>query len=196
MVPGRDLYSIRVRIGAIAVSTAIGVASGACAAQNPPAPVTPPVPAFLRGAAPPSPEPSRADYLAADSITLEWKPSCLFWLSSGACRTTRLCVTHDGDLRRGPVDSDVTFWTTRMAIGPSGFRSLITAVEEARFYSLPDNIARDSHYCPYFWTEESTATITLFLHQSTKQVIDYQGCKWAPVALRALEMTIDRAAGS
>jgi hypothetical protein len=59
------------------------------------------------------------------------------------------------------------------------------------FGVLPDTIANTPAYCGRRWTDHPTVTTTIFVGARYKRVVDYQGCWWAPAALRHLEGLID-----
>jgi hypothetical protein len=130
--------------------------------------------------------------LSADSIRLE-RFGCGIPLP---CTGYEVLISKGGEitfLSRNPVDSG------RIIRGsmPSGaFKTLMVHVLEAAFVFLPPRIESDSGFCRFKQTEGSTFTITLYTPRRVKRVQDYEGCKWAPASLRALEDYIDKVAGT
>ena len=126
----------------------------------------------------------------ADSLTLE-RTGCF-----GSCPAYRLRVARAGDiLFRSRNRND----TTRVESGRIDSATAATVFQYAdmmRFAELPDRIATEPAYCPNRWTDNPTATTTIFVGGRSKRVEDYYGCWWAPEALRRLERLIDSVSGS
>jgi hypothetical protein len=128
------------------------------------------------------------DYYRADSVVLERAPG----YSVGPAY--RLAITRAGavhyDARRGAPDRSPT-----APLAPSAFGILMAHATASAFAQLPDSIMADRRFCPYLTTDGATLTVVLYLPERAKRVVDYQGCQWAPAALRRFEDAIERAAG-
>jgi hypothetical protein len=171
------------------------IGSAVAVTAQPPA-VNQLVPQFLQGTATPYHGPTDDEYRRADSVVLEWVPSCLGAPVGRGCKGNLLTVTRDGELVYVTDRSSDSTRTIRMRVDPSRFRVIVDHARALGFYNLPDVIIRDRHFCPGFLSDMATTTVTLYLPNSSKQVIDYEGCAWAPVGLRSLEAEIARLTAS
>ena len=125
----------------------------------------------------------------ADSVVLE-RTSCF-----GVCPAYRLRIAQSGDvLYQSRALGDTTHSLSQITAEEA--RHLFQIADILQFDALPDTIARDRAYCPNFVTDYPTATTTVFVGTSSKHVVDYLGCDWAPVGLRRLEGMIDSVAGT
>ncbi len=61
-------------------------------------------------------------------------------------------------------------------------------------YRLPDDIER-SAMCGTAWTGGEHVTITFYMGQRVKRVVDYTGCTWSPIGLRRYQDMIDSVVG-
>jgi uncharacterized protein DUF6438 len=124
--------------------------------------------------------------LTADSVVLE-RTLCF-----GTCPAYRLRAARNGVIlfeSRNPGDQG------RRGTGKISeleYQRLLGAVLGAHFLELPDSIAGDARFCRSWYTDAATATVTVFMPDRVKRVVDYLGCFWAPAALRDLETRIDQ----
>jgi hypothetical protein len=134
---------------------------------------------------------------AADSVVLE-RSRCF-----GNCPAYRLRIGRDGAVAQISRDPADTAGTKTDSIARSQVEWLVDEAERIGFYSLPKVIADDSTLCPLRATDHPTATVTMYLEDSTHTVVDYQGCYTshdrglAPKVqeLRRFEAEIDSIAG-
>ncbi len=61
-------------------------------------------------------------------------------------------------------------------------------------YLLPDDIEH-SPMCGHSWTGGEHVTVTFYLGQRVKRVVDYSGCTWSPIGLRRYQDMIDSVVG-
>ena len=121
----------------------------------------------------------------ADSIVLERTP-CF-----GSCPAYRLRISRDGGVlfhSRNAGDAD------RTEVGSVSARQLehlLMEFELLGFAELPDTIANSREYCGSSRTDAATVITTVFAGATSKQVVDYHGCQWAPSGLRELETLVD-----
>jgi Domain of unknown function (DUF6438) len=129
------------------------------------------------------------DPAKADSIVLERS------LCFGFCPAYRLRVSRSGEvLYRSRASRDTTH--ALASIGADKARELLDGARMLGLDALPDTIANVHAYCPNWPTDYPTATITVFVGQGSKHVVDYLGCDWAPVGLRVFESLVDSVAGT
>jgi len=128
---------------------------------------------------------------SVDSVVLE-RTLCF-----GVCPAYRLSLTRAGGIHfesRNPGDSGRTASAT---IPTTDFHAFVVlGLASSDFFALPDSIAADPKYCEHATTDHPTVIVTLYAGTRVKRVEDYQGCMWAPVALREFEDHIDRTAQS
>lgn len=143
-----------------------------------------------RGSAPP---PQQADSGAstvvplrsADSIVLE-RTACF-----GTCPAYRLRLTRQGAVAFHSRNFGDSLRTGVATIPETDAEQLFGFARMMAFETLPDTIANVPAYCRRPWTDHPTVTTTIFAGAHFKRVVDYQGCWWAPAALRRLEALID-----
>jgi len=125
----------------------------------------------------------------ADSIVLERTP-CF-----GVCPAYRVRIARSGAVL---YQSRATGDTTRTAgsVSAEAAQRVFERADRLRFTALPDTIAQSPAYCGIAPTDFPSAITTIFAGQQSKHVVDYEGCDWAPVGLRRLEMLIDSVAGT
>jgi hypothetical protein len=75
-----------------------------------------------------------------------------------------------------------------------GARDVMSITGAAMLSELPDTLASHAVFGRVCGTDAPTAIITIYAAGGIKRIIDYQGCLWAPVALRDLERMIDSVA--
>jgi hypothetical protein len=127
------------------------------------------------------------DYEQADSVFLHRTPGYFGGPSY------RIIITRVGEVRyvRGPSSPSAPATT----IDRPGFNVLMAHAAGAAFVALPDTIMSNRTFCSILHTDAPTVIVELYLPGSTKRVVDYLGCRWAPAALREFETAIERAAG-
>jgi len=127
------------------------------------------------------------DVYRTDSIVLERGP-CTF----GGCPVYRLRVAKSGAL----LFTSPHLVSSTDTVSNGKLLGLLQDLELAAFFYLPDRIEDNKHFCPGIAADFSTVTVSVYWPGGLKRVEDYQGCIWAPVALRRLEDAIDSAAGA
>jgi hypothetical protein len=123
-----------------------------------------------------------------DSIALEQRSSPLSHEPS-----YHVTITREGLVHYRSADSSRAVPPAR--IDTADYRRLISVVSDAWPTALPDTIASNRTFCPYLATDQATRIVTLFHAHDSKRIVDYQGCFWAPAALRTSEFWILRTAG-
>jgi hypothetical protein len=125
------------------------------------------------------------DLQSADSIVLE-RTACF-----GTCPAYRLRLTRRGAVAFRSRNFGDTLRTGVASIPESDVEQLFGFARMMAYGALPDTIANVPAYCGHRWTDHPTVTTTIFVGAGFKRVVDYQGCWWAPAALRRLEDLID-----
>ena len=75
------------------------------------------------------------------------------------------------------------------------FHNLMAYALISHFADLPDTLESHPVFGRICGTDAPTVVVTLYHQRLVKRVVDYQGCEWAPVAIRELERVIEKAAG-
>jgi hypothetical protein len=127
-------------------------------------------------------------YHEADSIRLERVPG--YW--GGPSYTV---VVDRSDHVTVRPDSIARSLFHSLGVRPRAFHDLMAYALIVGFAQLPDTLQTDPVFGRRCGTDAPTAVVTLFHRRLVKQVVDYQGCEWAPVAIREMERDIDRVAG-
>jgi hypothetical protein len=103
-----------------------------------------------------------------------------------------ISVARDGNVRVA-LTRDTTL-VRHANVGVQEFVMLTVFTDLTDLLSLPDSIESSAH-CGPDGTDQPTAILTLYSPRRSKRVVDYQGCRWAPVALRHLEKYMEDLAG-
>jgi hypothetical protein len=127
-------------------------------------------------------------YHEADSVRLERFPG--YW--GGASYAV---VVDRSDHVTVRPDSIARSLFRNPGVKPRAFHDLMAHARIFGFVQLPDTLQTDPVFGRRCGTDAPTAVVTLFHQRLVKQVVDYQGCEWAPAAIRELEREIDEAAG-
>jgi hypothetical protein len=125
-----------------------------------------------------------------DSIVLERTP-CY-----GECPAYRVRIARSGAVHFRSRNYGDTARTATAVIDQACVSRVWSEFGAVHFPALPDTIASVSAYCEPAFTDAPRVTVRFFAGGSSKHVVDYQGCLWAPVGLRDLEALIDEIAGS
>ena|GEM_PF-2455278 len=132
----------------------------------------------------------KLDVRSADSIVLE-RTACY-----GTCPAYRLRLTRQGSVAFLSRNFGDTLHTGAATIPESDVEQLSSFAYMMAFAELPDTIANVPAYCARRWTDHPTVIMTVLVGERSKRVVDYQGCWWAPAALRRLEDLVDSTAHS
>lgn len=128
--------------------------------------------------------------LNPDSIVLERTP-CF-----GACPAYRVRIERGGAVAFRARHRGDTTRTQTGFVAAQDLEDLLQRLETLGFEELPDTIASSPGYCGPSHTDAATVISTVFAGTIAKQVVDYQGCRWAPIGLRELEEFIDHVANT
>jgi hypothetical protein len=105
----------------------------------------------------------------------------------------RVSVSREGVVHFQVREPDGQVLTSRVATKRVG--GLVTRMQMYGLLKLPDDIGSDSSFGGRCATDQDTVTVEIFFPTWSKRIRDYQGCAWAPWALRDFEAQIDSITG-
>ena len=127
---------------------------------------------------------AQARLIRADSVVLERYTMC------GSCQSYRLTLRRGGSsdfvVLLGAVEP-----TKRFVVADSTLFMLDKQILFGQIRALPDGIVDGAPLCGPYATDGGGVVLRIYAATATKQILDKQGCAWAPAALRDLERAID-----
>jgi hypothetical protein len=128
----------------------------------------------------------------SDSVVLERQSGCWTYES---CPAYRLRVSRSGDVTVRTTYPGRRVQVFSWNVSTDSVNRLLETAAYDGLMMLPNRIADVPAYCPAKSTDFGGAIVSFFGPGWSKQIDDYHGCQWAPVALREFEDLVDRIAG-